>query len=75
MVSSTGYLYIMHLRFWYTSDQYCCLSYPKSGHAWDDEYSKHWKSDRNICEWGGITCNEKTGEVIGLAFPINGMKD
>jgi len=30
--------------------------------------------DTSACEWEGITCDE-SGKVIGLAFPLIGVKD
>ena len=41
----------------------------KIGDKWDEKHRKNWKSDRNICQWAGISCNED-GEVNGLEFPF-----
>ena len=39
-----------------------------TGDKWDEERRRNWKSDKNVCDWAGISCND-TGEIIGLSFP------
>ena len=39
-----------------------------TGDKWDEERRRNWNSDKNVCDWAGISCND-TGEIIGLSFP------
>ena len=39
-----------------------------TGDKWDEERRRNWKTDKNVCDWAGISCND-TGEIIGLSFP------
>lgn len=34
---------------------------------WGDDYRQDWTSDKDVCQWHGVTCED--GEVVGLAFP------
>lgn len=42
-----------------------------NGDEWDEERRRNWKTDKNICDWAGISCND-SGEIIGLSFPPEG---
>ena len=57
-MSSTFFAHIM-----------CSYSYlSNTGDKWDEERRRNWNSDKNVCDWAGISCND-TGEIIGLSFP------
>ena len=39
-----------------------------TGDKWDEDRRRNWKTDKNVCDWAGISCNDN-GEIIGLSFP------
>ena len=39
-----------------------------TGDTWDEERRRNWKTDKNVCDWAGISCNDN-GEIIGLSSP------
>ncbi|KAF3457457.1 hypothetical protein FNV43_RR02115 [Rhamnella rubrinervis] len=53
----TSYYYLCprYDNAYYDADAY--ESYPKM---------KFWKKDKDCCSWDGVTCNTKTGKVVGL---------
>ena len=50
---------------------FICSYLSDTGDKWDEERRRNWKTDKNVCDWSGISCND-TGEIIGLSFPPEG---
>ena len=60
---------VISSTFLLTSCDHMFLS--NTGDKWDKERHRNWKTDKNVCDWAGISCND-TGEIIGLSFPPEG---
>jgi hypothetical protein len=39
---------------------------------WSDEYKQDWTSDKDLCDWHGVTCDDEE-EIIRLTFPNSGL--
>ena len=42
-----------------------------SNDQWNEKFKKDWSSDKDPCEWHGVTCDH--GEIISLSFPNSGL--
>ncbi|GKE29381.1 leucine-rich repeat-containing protein, partial [Tanacetum coccineum] len=52
----------------YTDDDFadgCTYGWPKM---------LHWDTDTDCCNWGGVTCDRSTGDVIGLDLTCGALK-